>query len=220
MVRTQNHLQRSSLLIDLTTCASTAQSQSSSASHTPDFLYNDYLDSPHHAKSQAISDEISSIKYDDSFADRRIEATFVGLAKKDFLRCVQPAMLCSKRCGNTYTASLYSGLCSLIASTTPVELQGKTIGMFNCGSGLASTMFSIKVVGDTSEMKRHLDLQQRLEESIVLSPTDYETALHHREAIHQKRDVDGQGGIEHMLPGPYFLKDIGVGWRRTYGTVL
>ncbi|MTH95011.1 hydroxymethylglutaryl-CoA synthase [Roseibium sp. RKSG952] len=43
--------------------------------------------------------------------------------------------------GNTYTASMYIALCSLL-ETDPADLHGKTIGFFSYGSGAVSEFFS------------------------------------------------------------------------------
>ena len=56
-------------------------------------------------------------------------------------------LLLAKQLGNIYTGSLYNGLISLVADPT-IDLRGKKILMFSFGSGLASSMYVIRVVGE------------------------------------------------------------------------
>lgn len=86
-------------------------------------------------------------------------------------------MKCARRCGNMYTASLYGGLASLLSSVEPSDLKGKRISMFAFGSGLASSFFTIKVKGDTTEIKDKLDLVRRLESMKVVPCQEYVDSL-------------------------------------------
>lgn len=140
--------------------------------------YNDYLAAPDHEVFKGLDPSLGFIDYQDSLVDRRIEKAFMGLTAESFARCVQPGMTCPNLCGNMYTASLYSSLASLISSLEPVEFLGKSVGMFSYGSGLASTLFSLKVVGDTSEMRSALNLGERLEDRAVIDPSSFEKVSH------------------------------------------
>lgn len=88
-----------------------------------------------------------------------------------------PSTLTSKKLGNLYTASLYASLASLIDTVPSATLQGKRIAMFSYGSGLAASFFTIRVRGDTSEMKEKLDLVKRLDKMEVRSCEEYVAAL-------------------------------------------
>lgn len=197
--------------------------------------YNDYLTSPTDEAFKAIDPSIASISYQDSFTDRKLEKAFMALSADDFKRRVKPAMTCPSMCGNMYTASLYSSLVSLISNVKPGELLGKSIGMFSYGSGLASTLFSAEVVGDTSEMRQALDLGRRLEDRVVLDPEQFEEvslmhvppylvglvltmiaqAMSLREQIHLRNDTKPVGSIDSLTKGTYYLTSID-GWRRSY----
>ena len=109
--------------------------------------------------------------------DKNLEKLFMGIAKKDFESKVEASMKCARRCGNMYTASLYGGLASLLSSVEPAEMHGKRISMFAFGSGLASSFFTIKVKGDTTEIKEKLDLIRRLESMKVVPCQEYVDAL-------------------------------------------
>jgi hydroxymethylglutaryl-CoA synthase len=73
-----------------------------------------------------------------------------------------------------YCGSVYGGLVGLISNIPAKTLEGKKLGIFSYGSGLASAMFSLKVVGDTTEMAEKLNLQQRLDSRKVVSPATYD----------------------------------------------
>lgn len=112
-----------------------------------------------------------------TLADKNIEKSFIALGKTTFASHVNAGMRCSRRCGNMYTASLYGGLASVISSVEPAELLGKRLSMFALGSGLASSFFVIKVVGDTTDMKNKMDLIKRLASMKVVPCQDYVDAL-------------------------------------------
>lgn len=55
---------------------------------------------------------------------------------------MEPGMLLSKNIGNIYTGSLYIGLASLLNEG---NLIGKRVLMFSYGSGLMSSMFTLRI---------------------------------------------------------------------------
>ena len=101
----------------------------------------------------------------------------MGLGKADYAERVTPSMRCSSRCGNMYTASLYGGLSSLLSTVEPQQLKGKRISMFAFGSGCASSFFTLRVKGDTSELREKLDLLNRLESMKVVPCQEFVDAL-------------------------------------------
>ena len=82
-----------------------------------------------------------------------------------------------------YCGSVYGGFVSMLSNVTPKQLQGKRIGFFSYGSGLASSLFSAKVVGDTSYIVEKLDLQNRLDSRRTVAPEVYEEASHHSKPL-------------------------------------
>lgn len=112
--------------------------------------------------------------YDASLTDCTAEEAFMSYTTKTFQQRVAPAMMGPTQCGNMYTASLYSGLASLLSNVNSKNLMGKNVGMFSYGTGLASTLFSLQTVGDTTQMQSALKFNERLENRIVASPTEYE----------------------------------------------
>ena len=137
-------------------------------------LYNDYLASPDHPAFESVPSELRDISYEASLTDKTVEKSFMGLSKKKFQARVQPGINVPTMCGNMYTASLYGSLCSLLSNVPANELQGKKIALFSYGSGLASSLFSVKVNGDIRTIVENLDLQRRLDARRTVAPEIYD----------------------------------------------
>ena len=137
-------------------------------------LYNDYLADPTHPAFVDVPPELRDLGYQASLTDKLVEKIFMGLTKKRFAERVQPAIQVPTLCGNMYCGSVWGGLVSLICNVAPKALEGKRIGVFSYGSGLASSMLSLKVVGDASEMADKVDLHRRLEARRTVEPEVYD----------------------------------------------
>lgn len=137
-------------------------------------LYNDYLSSPSNPSFESVPIELQDMDYETSLSDKTVEKTFMGLSKKKFQARVQPSIQVPTMCGNMYCASVYGSLCSLLSNIGNEQLQGKRLGFFSYGSGLASSFFSAKVVGDVSEMVNKLQLQERLNSRRTVAPEVYD----------------------------------------------
>ena len=137
-------------------------------------LYNDFLADPAHPAFKDVPVEVRDMDYEKSLSDKTIEKTFMGLTKKRFNERVQPAIVAPTMCGNMYTASVYGGLCSILSYVSNEDLKGKRVAMFSYGSGLASSLFTLKVVGDVSSMKEKLSLEKRLAARRTVAPEVYD----------------------------------------------
>ncbi|WPH04797.1 3-hydroxy-3-methylglutaryl coenzyme A synthase [Acrodontium crateriforme] len=183
-------------------------------------IYNDFKAHPNHADFKALDPSLLNIEYESSLRDRTIEKTFVNFSANLFTQRVSPSTMAPTMCGNMYTASLYSGLASLLSNVAPAALFGKTIGMFSFGSGLASTLFSLKVVGDTTQMHEALDLVERLSARQVVSPEAYDAAMGLREAAHLQKDFVPQGDCSRFKKGTYYLTKVDDQFRREYAVAV
>lgn len=137
-------------------------------------LYNDYLENPSNPAFKSVPSEIKDLDYKSSITDKTVEKTFMGLTKNAFQARVQPTIQVPTMCGNMYCASVYSALVSLLSNVTSEQLKAKRVGVFSYGSGLASSFFSFNIVGDTSGMAKHLDLQHRLDARRTVAPEVYD----------------------------------------------
>ncbi|GAA1517375.1 hydroxymethylglutaryl-CoA synthase family protein [Brevibacterium permense] len=83
--------------------------------------------------------------------------------------------LYNRRLGNSYTASLYAGLCSLLDHDE--DLAGKRIGLFSYGSGSVGEFFTARVVPGYEQHSHRLTVIEALDARVPLSIDAYR-ALH------------------------------------------
>ena len=137
-------------------------------------LYNDYRSNPDNQAFETVPKEFRDMTYEASLSDKTLEKTFMALSKKHFQTRVQPSVHVPTMCGNMYCASVYGSLVSLLSNVSSDQLKGKRVGLFSYGSGLASSFFSLKVVGDVSTMAETLKLNERLEARRNVPPETYD----------------------------------------------
>ncbi|KAF2791320.1 hydroxymethylglutaryl-CoA synthase [Melanomma pulvis-pyrius CBS 109.77] len=179
-------------------------------------LYNDFLANPTNPIFAEVAPELRDLDYATSVTDKAVEKTFMGLAKKRFAARVQPSILVPTQCGNMYCGSVYGSLASLLANISGESSIGKRIGIFSYGSGLASSMFSIKVAGDFTEMQKQLDIHARLETRRVVAPEVYDEMCNLRAKAHLQKDYTPLGSAETIFPGTYYLTNVDDMFRRKY----
>ncbi|KAL6300882.1 hydroxymethylglutaryl-CoA synthase [Sparassis latifolia] len=181
-------------------------------------VYNDFMANPTSPRFANVPnpEAILAQPYKESLTDKTLEKAFIAVAKGEFEKTVELSMSCARRCGNMYTASLYGGLASLLARVDPAELRGKRISMFAFGSGLASSFFTIRVKGDTSEIREKLDLVDRLASMKVVPCQEYVDALELREKNHNADSYIPEGSLDNIWPGGYYLDSIDSKYRRKY----
>ncbi|GME64955.1 hydroxymethylglutaryl-synthase [Neofusicoccum parvum] len=144
-------------------------------------MYNDFVENPDHPFFASVPAELRGLLPKETLTNKTVEKTFVALAKKRFAARVSSGLTVPAMCGNTYTASVYGSLISLMTNVGSDDLQGKRIGLFSYGSGLASSLFSLTVRGNVSNMIGKLDLLSRLKQRHIVSPEGYDEACKIRE---------------------------------------
>ncbi|KAI9661108.1 MAG: 3-hydroxy-3-methylglutaryl coenzyme A synthase [Bathelium mastoideum] len=179
-------------------------------------LYNDYLNDPSNPIFAEVPAEIRGLSKEASLSDKTVEKTFMALAKKRFAQRVQPGIFVPTMCGNMYSASVYGSLCSVLTNTDASEMRGRRVGVFSYGSGLASSFFSLKVVGDVKEMQEKLDIKNRLESRRTVPPQIYDEMCNLREKAHLQKNYTPTGNPETVFPGTYYLTNVDDMFRRTY----
>ncbi|KAF8448906.1 hydroxymethylglutaryl-CoA synthase [Boletus edulis BED1] len=181
-------------------------------------FYNDFVSSPSAPQFANIPspDAVLATSYTASLTDKTLEKTFIAASKATYAKKVEPAMHCSKRLGNMYTASLYGCLASLLSSVEPAELKGKRLSMFAFGSGCASSFFTLRVKGDTAEMREKMDLLERLASMKVVPCQEYVDALSLREKNHNAVDYTPGGSVDNIWPGSFYLASVDSKYRRKY----
>ncbi|ETO24297.1 hypothetical protein RFI_12862 [Reticulomyxa filosa] len=70
---------------------------------------------------------------------------FVKYSSQEYDKKVSPSTFAPRKLGNSYTASLYLGLCSLISQVDASSLMGRKVAAFSYGSGICSTLFTFEI---------------------------------------------------------------------------
>ncbi|SIP99548.1 hydroxymethylglutaryl-CoA synthase [Marinobacterium stanieri] len=89
-----------------------------------------------------------------------VRHTKAGLSAEEQERQINKTLMYNRTIGNSYTASMYIGLTSLLENTD-ADLSGKRIGFFSYGSGCVGEFFSGTVVPgyrDALHLQRHRDM--------------------------------------------------------------
>lgn len=137
-------------------------------------LYHDYLanaDAPAFAE---VAPELRDMDYEKSLTDKVVEKTFMALTKKRFQERVAPSIQVATMCGNMYCGSVWGGLASLVSLVDSKTLEGKRIGLFSYGSGLAATFLSFRINGNTETISKVLNIPARLEARRAVAPEVYD----------------------------------------------
>lgn len=177
-------------------------------------LYNDFKANP--SLYPDVDTSLASLDYETSLKDKALEKTFVNASKSLHNERVAPSLIIPTNTGNMYTASVYAALSSLLYNVGSDALQGKRIGLFSYGSGLASSMFSCRVVADIKPILAVLDVDNKLKSRKTTSPEDYEAALALRESAHLQKNFQPVGSIDNLLPGTYYLVGVDDKFKRSY----
>lgn len=88
--------------------------------------------------------------------------------------------------------------------------------MFSYGSGLASSFFSVNVVGSTQTMFETLKVKERLQDREEVSVQEFEKIMERRELRHNMKDYTpaSSGDVE----GTVYLKAVDNLFRREYNS--
>ncbi|RDL40130.1 Uncharacterized protein BP5553_00109 [Venustampulla echinocandica] len=179
-------------------------------------LYNDFLNNKSDAAFSSVPESLQNLPYEESLKSKDLEKAFLGASKERFTSRIAACIEEPSRCGNMYTASLYYSLISVLSHVGSDKLQNKTIGMFSYGSGLASTLFTLQVVGDVSGIIEKINIVKRMEARHVANPQEYEEACKLREAAYGQKNYTPSGDLATISEGVYYLEHVDDKFRRTY----
>ncbi|EKD16029.1 hydroxymethylglutaryl-CoA synthase [Drepanopeziza brunnea f. sp. 'multigermtubi' MB_m1] len=179
-------------------------------------LYNDYLQDPTSPAFAEVPAELRDMDYVKSLSDKVVEKTFMGLTKKRFAERVSPSTEVPTMCGNMYCASVYGGLVSLLSNVDSAALQGKRVGIFSYGSGLASSLFSVRINGSTENIQKTLNLKERLAARMTVAPEVYDSMCELRKKAHLQKSYTPTGSADTIAPSTYYLVNVDEMFRRKY----
>lgn len=163
------------------------------------------------------------IKLEDTYFDKSVEVAAVNASKNHFEQKTKPSLLLANQVGNMYTPSLYGGLASFINSHSLESISGKRVVLFSYGSGLASSMFSLKFTDNKAPGSSLLklvsslaDLRHRLDARVSVSPADFDAAMRLREETHHRAPYTPVGDLSTLFPGTWYLSEVDAMHRRKY----
>ncbi|PRP86049.1 hydroxymethylglutaryl-CoA synthase [Planoprotostelium fungivorum] len=177
--------------------------------------YLDYLKDPTSARFSSVPHHLSQMETETSYTDKELNKVFSDLSSSSFQEKVESSSLLPKQLGNSYTASLYTGLTSLISNERE-KLQDKRLLMFSYGSGMAATLFSVKVEKSVKDIVDRANVEERLSQRKSVSAEEYTQTLKERETFHSATNYTPTSSISELFPKTYFLEKIDGEKRRSY----
>ena len=189
-------------------------------------IYNESLLHPENEALASLK-PFAEVPKEKSYEDVPLEKAAVAASKQWYVSKVSPAITIPQMLGNMYTASLYAGLMSLITNEKS-QLAGKRLLMFSYGSGLAASMFSIRI-GSTDAVKDRLNLvaqtaniSDRLESRVAVQPDVFNQWMEKREKLHLVEgpyQLTGSTDQKELFPGAFFLAERTADGKRKYQQV-
>eukprot|EP01134_Creolimax_fragrantissima_P003268 CFRG3268T1 len=182
--------------------------------------YLDYVENPSDPRFASVAEKFLGLGAGPlAYGNKDLLMSFRELIKSDYDTKVKPSLLLNSQLGNSYTGSLYMSLASLLAEVPSAELQNKRINMFSYGSGMAATLFSLKVVGDTSKIANTDRVHEKLSQRIQQTPQQFTDTLALRERTHSLCDYAPVGNTDILYPGTYYNQYIDNKYRRQYAQI-
>jgi hydroxymethylglutaryl-CoA synthase len=181
-------------------------------------MFNDFLRYPDDPKYKNVQ-QFRDSTLEGTYMDKEVEQAFVALSKDDFETRVAPSLLLAKELGNIYCGSVYACLSSLVCNEQQSSMNhwiGSRIGVFSYGSGLAASLFSLRIQSTTRLIHSKLDLKARLTSRIRIEPQGFEAAMKLREETYHLHDYKPSGTISNMFKGTWYLDYIDAKFRRSY----
>uniref|UniRef100_J3MUY6 Hydroxymethylglutaryl-CoA synthase n=1 Tax=Oryza brachyantha TaxID=4533 RepID=J3MUY6_ORYBR len=162
----------------------------------------------------------ANLTSEESYQSRDLEKASQQVAKHLYDIKVQPSTLLPKQIGNMYTASLYAALASVIYNKHD-SLGGQRILMFSYGSGLTSTMFSLRLHDgqhpfSLKSIASVLDVTTKLESRHATSPEKFIESLKLMEHRYGAKDFDTSKDTSLLPLGTFYLTKVDSMYRRFY----
>jgi len=160
-----------------------------------------------------------NVKLDSTYADKDLEKLLLKISFDAFSSKTDASLMVARNVGNMYTASLYGGLASLIASHTLEELANKRVGLFSYGSGVAASLFSARFVPSdrlTQLVDSMSNLTQRLDQRLKIAPEKFDAILKSKELTHHTAPFFPSTSTDTLTNDTYYLESIDDRHRRKY----
>ncbi|ONM22940.1 Hydroxymethylglutaryl-CoA synthase [Zea mays] len=188
--------------------------------------YNDFLRNCSSVDDDAKEklQSFSNLTGEESYQSRDLEKASQQVAKHLHDIKVQPSTLLPKQIGNMYTASLYAALASVLYNKHD-SLNGQRIVMFSYGSGLTSTMFSLRLNNgqhpfSLSNIASVLDVTEKLQSRHETLPEKFVETLKLMEHRYGAKDFETSRDTSLLQPGTFYLTKVDSMYRRFYSQKL
>ncbi|KZV55860.1 hydroxymethylglutaryl-CoA synthase-like [Dorcoceras hygrometricum] len=185
-------------------------------------LFNDFLRSASSIDESAKEKlaPFSSLTSDESYQSRDLEKASQQVAKPFYDAKVQPSTLVPKQVGNMYTASIYAAFASLIHNKYST-LAGQRVMLFSYGSGLSSSMFSVRLNEaqhpfNLSNIASAMNISEKLKSRQEFPPEKFVETMKVMEHRYGGKDFGTSKDCSVLAPGTYFLTEVDSKYRRFY----
>ncbi|XP_058158940.1 hydroxymethylglutaryl-CoA synthase, mitochondrial [Dasypus novemcinctus] len=188
-------------------------------------MFNDFLSASKDTQASLYKglEAFRELKLEDTYTNRDVDAAFLKASLDKFNKKTKASLYLSAHNGNMYTSSLYGCLASLLAHHSAQDLAGSRIGAFSYGSGLAASLFSLRVSQDASPgspleklVSSVSDLPNRLASRKRVSAEEFTEVMNQREHFHRKVDFSPPGDTNSLFPGTWYLERVDELYRRKY----
>jgi hydroxymethylglutaryl-CoA synthase len=186
-------------------------------------VLNDYLRYPelasqHRAVSGALRAQLAKLKRlpahlnptgvcvppPSTYWDRTLMQLLLECSEPLYRAKCAPSTTLARQTGNAYTASLFGNLLCLLDAERDRTL-GKRVVLFGFGSGMAASMYAMRVVASPEALLRRVGLIERLGARIPTSPACFHETLRLREQNYGACDYEPSEPLEELFPGTYYL---------------
>ncbi len=158
-----------------------------------------------------------------TYDDKDLEAALKNVAGPLYKQKLALPCEISRQLGNTYTASVYLNLAYLV-SMQGAGLVGKSLVLYSYGSGALATMLrvvahdgAVNTRFSLQQMQQTLQLTERLNNRVCLTPADLTVALTARETSHScTLPFHPTFSTETLAVGAYHLVEVSVNHERIY----
>eukprot|EP00298_Acanthocystis_sp_HF-20_P002800 c13188_g1_i1.p1 GENE.c13188_g1_i1~~c13188_g1_i1.p1 ORF type:complete len:447 (-),score=160.14 c13188_g1_i1:27-1367(-) len=180
-------------------------------------IFKDFQANPKSEKYSSLDQNLALIDKEQSYERyEELSKIFVAFGKNLYDEKVKPSEFVGRNIGNMYTASVFGSLISLVSNTKDEDLVGKRIAMFSYGSGLASSLYSIKINSSLDNIRSNINLLQRLSQRTAATPENFSHALELRSKSHGQSNYTPSGSIDSIASGAYYLESVDSQYRRQY----
>jgi len=181
-------------------------------------VYHDYKTNPASPEyAQVDATKFGNLTGDQETAQsEEIAKYFMQSAAEKYTSMVGGAAEVGVQIGNMYTASLYGGLLGLLSHASDTALVGKRVLLFSYGSGIAASLFVLRITKSVQAMREAADLDGMLSSRTQVTPALFTEMLSLRELLHGNHSVKATWDTSLIRKESYHLDEIDEKFRRKY----